>query len=184
MVLNFTIGQKIKALRVEADLTQEELANRARLTKGFISQLENEKFQTSISLESLSDIVDALGITLAEFFSETDRKPVVFTKRDRIPVEYEGSEKFELLIPGSTNNIMDPILLEIKPGEKLPPNDPHQGEQFGFVLKGILTLVLNKTRYEVRKNNCFYFSSNETYQFLNKSKQTVSLLWVTTPPQM
>ena len=36
------IGNKIKQLRLQCDLTQEELANRCELTKGYISQLENE----------------------------------------------------------------------------------------------------------------------------------------------
>ena len=70
--MDLNIGSKIKALRLASDLTQEELANRARLTKGFISQLENEKFQTSISLDSLADILDALGVSLSEFFGDTD----------------------------------------------------------------------------------------------------------------
>ena len=52
-------------MRLASDLTQEELANRAKLTKGFISQLENE--QTSISLDSLADILDALGISIPAF---------------------------------------------------------------------------------------------------------------------
>ena len=182
--MQVNIGQKIKSLRLAADLTQEELANRAMLTKGFISQLENKKFQTSISLESLSDIVDALGVSLSEFFAETKHEQIVYSRKDRIPVETEGASNFELLVPGSTNNIMDTILMEIEPGQSLPLQDPHNGEQFGYVLKGKLSLVVNKKRYDVKKSDCFYFSSHQSYQFSNKSNVPVTFLYVITPPQM
>ncbi|MCK4606862.1 MAG: helix-turn-helix transcriptional regulator, partial [candidate division Zixibacteria bacterium] len=63
------IGEKIKALRLSSDLTQEELANRAGLSKGFISQLEND--QTSIQIDSLADILEALSVSLSDFFSDS-----------------------------------------------------------------------------------------------------------------
>ncbi|NOY88899.1 MAG: cupin domain-containing protein [FCB group bacterium] len=182
--MNINIGKKIKALRLSSDLTQEELANRAQLTKGFISQLENDNFQTSISLGSLADILDALGITLAEFFSDTEETPVVFKPSDRIPMEVPGALKFELLIPGSTNNLMDPIFVELAPGEKLEKSAPHSGEQFGYILKGTVTLLLNKKQYKVPSHNCFYFKSNQSHQIQNNSHKVASLLWVLTPPQM
>ncbi len=62
------IGNKIKELRIEKNLTQEELANRAELSKGFISQLERNL--TSPSIATLIDILQCLGTTITEFFAE------------------------------------------------------------------------------------------------------------------
>lgn len=178
------IGKKIKGLRQTSDLTQEELANRAKLTKGFISQIENEKFQTSISVDSLTDILDALGVSLSEFFRESNETQVVFKPSERIAIDIDGADKFELLIPGSTNNQMDPILLNLKAGEKLEPNNPHPGEQFGYVLNGTATLKLGKKSYKIPNKHCFYFKSDKVHQLLNNSKREVKILWITTPPQM
>ncbi|UCG63275.1 MAG: cupin domain-containing protein [Candidatus Zixiibacteriota bacterium] len=178
------VGSKIKALRLASDLTQEELANRARLTKGFISQLENEKFQTSISLDSLADILDALGISLSEFFDDTDETPVLYGPDDRIQVDGTGASSFELLVPGSTNNLMDPILVQLKAREKLEKKEPHSGEQFGYVLKGAITLILNKNKYQVSRNSCFYFKSNQPHQIVNSGDGEAAFLWVVSPPQM
>ncbi len=182
--MELNIGSKIKALRLASELTQEELANRARLTKGFISQLENEKFQTSISLDSLADILDALGVSLPEFFDDTKGTPVVYKVADRIQVDNTGAISFELLVPGSTNNLMDPILVNLKAGEKLGRRDSHSGEQFGFILKGTVTVVLNKKKYNVSRNSCFYFKSNQPHQIINRSDGEASFLWITSPPQM
>ena len=62
------IGEKIKELRIERGLTQEELADRAELSKGFISQVERDL--TSPSIATLEDIVISLGTDLTSFFSE------------------------------------------------------------------------------------------------------------------
>ena len=53
------IGEKIKRLRVLNGLTQEELANRCELTKGFISQVERDL--TSPSIATLVDILKVWG---------------------------------------------------------------------------------------------------------------------------
>ena len=62
------IGSKIKELRMRNGLTQEELADRSELSKGFISQLENDL--TSPSISTLEDILQCLGTTLIDFFSK------------------------------------------------------------------------------------------------------------------
>lgn len=180
--MNLKIGEKIRALRLASDLTQEELADRAQLTKGFISQLEND--QTSISVDSLEDILKALGVTLSEFFRDSADEKVVFGPAERVPVEGFEISKFELLIPGSTNNLMDPILLELKPGEKMEPRGPHPGEQFGYVLTGTATLRIDNKTYSVPSRHCFYFESDRTHQLMNNGRSVVRLLWVITPPQM
>ena len=62
------IGHRMKELRIQYGLTQQELADRAELTKGFISQLERN--QNSPSIGTLLDIIQCLGTTPAEFFTD------------------------------------------------------------------------------------------------------------------
>ena len=72
MEIYMNIGSKIKELRIQKSLTQEELADRAELSKGFISQLERDIASPSIA--TLVDILQCLGTNLEEFL---DRKSVV-----------------------------------------------------------------------------------------------------------
>ncbi len=74
------IGLKLKELRILKGLTQEELADRAELSKGFISQLERNL--TSPSIATLTDILQCLGTTLGEFFNETPEEQIVFGRAD------------------------------------------------------------------------------------------------------
>lgn len=180
--MKLDLGEKIKGLRLAAELTQEELADRAGLTRGFISQLEND--QSSIQIDSLADILGALSVSLSEFFTDNSETQVIFTAKDRILLDNKGASVFELLVPGSTNNIMDPILIELAPGEQLEEHESLPGEQFGFVLKGTVSLKLGNRTYSVNKGHCFYFESNCVHQLSNEKETAARLLWVTTPPLM
>lgn len=182
MNTSLKIGAKVKALRLASDLTQEELADRAELTKGFISQLEND--QTSISVDSLADILSALGVSMTEFFSDATEQRAVFSPGDRVEVTGMGATMFEILVPSSTNNIMDPLLVELKPGERLEKMKPGPGEQFGYVLKGTISLRLEQHRYDIPRGHCFYFESDRSSQIANRGKSIAQLLWVVTPPRM
>ena len=68
------IGSKIRNLRSQKGLTQEELADRCELSKGFISQLERDL--TSPSIATLVDILQCLGTDLKEFFNDSEDKQI------------------------------------------------------------------------------------------------------------
>ena len=74
------IGNRLKDLRVLKGLTQEELADRAELSKGFISQVERNL--TSPSIATLMDILQCLGLTIGEFFNEEPEEQIVFGHQD------------------------------------------------------------------------------------------------------
>ena len=92
------IGGKIKSIRLRRGLTQEELALRTELTKGYISQLENDVASPSIA--TLIDILNVLGVTLQAFFAEDKDEQYVFGKKDYF-VSPHGSGEATWLIPNS-----------------------------------------------------------------------------------
>jgi transcriptional regulator with XRE-family HTH domain len=174
------IGERIRNLRLASDLTQEELAERADLAKSFISQLERD--QVSISLDNLIEILRVLNITVSDFFRETAVEKVVYETPDRTALEETGAERLELLIPGGTNRKMEAALVELLPGQKTYPVKPFQGEAFGFILKGILTLRFGGEKHTAHVGDSFYFSGQREHVLENTSGRPVEFLWVTTPP--
>ena len=74
------VGKKLKVLRLGNNLTQEELASRLELTKGYISLLENNK--TSPSMSTLFNILEVLGTDVHEFFSKESDQVVTFKEED------------------------------------------------------------------------------------------------------
>lgn len=175
------IGSKIKQLRMENGLTQEELADRCELTKGFISQVERE--MTSPSIATLYDILEALGTTLSEFFAEEDDEKIVFVDEDVfVKTDEDYNMKIHWIIPNAQKNEMEPILLELMPKGLSYKHTPHPGEEFGYVLEGEIELIHGKRRLIVKKGESFYFFPNKEHYVRNKSNKTAKVLWVSTPP--
>jgi transcriptional regulator with XRE-family HTH domain len=174
------IGEKLRKLRMSNSLTQEELASRADLTKGFISQLENDG--TSPSISTLKDILDVLGVSISEFFAESPDLQVIFGADSRVIAGDEQGLKVELLVPGAQNRTMDPALVSLQPGEAMGEQPFHEGEEFGFVLAGRIELTLDDKVYTVRKDECFYFPSDRRHRVRNPGKSIAKILWVVSPP--
>ena len=123
------IGAKLKELRILKGLTQEELADRAELSKGFISQLERDL--TSPSIATLMDILQCLGTSIGEFFNETPEEQIVFGKTDYFEKhDLELKNEIKWIIPNAQKNMMEPILLTLEPGGETYPDNPHEGEEF------------------------------------------------------
>ncbi|MCQ2602944.1 MAG: XRE family transcriptional regulator [Clostridia bacterium] len=173
------IGIKIKRLRLQKNLTQEELADRCELTKGYISQLENEL--TSPSIATLEDILNALGTTPAAFFSDEKEEKVVFTDAEFIEKIADG-HKIEWLVPNAQKNEMEPIRVTIEPHTALPEDVPHEGEEFGYVLAGRITLRVGNSAYIVKKGEVFYYSSGKVHHIENRTNERAVILWIASPP--
>lgn len=176
---NVEIGQRIKQLRIMKGLTQEELADRAELSKGFISQVERDL--TSPSIATLMDILQCLGVSVSEFFTEEPEEQIVFTKEDYfVKKDEENKNTIEWIVPNAQKNQMEPILLKLEPGGSTDPDNPHEGEEFGYVLNGAVTIHLGNKVYRAKKGETFYYVSGKQHYLTSKLGATV--LWISSPP--
>ena len=159
--------------------TQEELADRSELSKGFISQLERNL--TSPSITTLMDILQCLGTSIGEFFNEAPDEQIVFGKQDyfvKLDTEYKNEIKW--IIPNAQKNTMEPIYLTLEAGGSTCPDTPHEGEEFGYVLQGAVSIHLGNKTYKAKKGESFYYTADKTH-FLS-SKSGAVLIWVSSPP--
>lgn len=176
------IGSKIKRMRVRLGLTQEELAARTELTKGFISQLERDI--TSPSIATLMDILEALGTNVSEFFSEREEDALnVYSAEDMfIKEDQAAGVSIRWLVTNAQKNALEPILVTLAPGASTEADDPHEGEEFGYVLSGTITLISGDQRRKVRRGDAFYFRPTGVHYLTNSGRTEGKVLWVSTPP--
>ncbi len=176
---SYSIGAKLRDLRLKNGLTQEELADRAELSKGFISQLENEL--TSPSIATLIDILTLLGSNLSEFFSDESSDGIVFTKDDFFVKKTEGSQ-ITWIVPTAQKNALEPIIVELEENFSTDADIPHEGEEFGFVLAGEIEVVVGDTHSKAKKGDSFYFTADRKHYIKNIYKGKSKVLWVSCPP--
>lgn len=178
---NVLIGEKIKSLRIKKGLTQEELANRSELSKGFISQLERDL--TSPSIATLIDILECLGTDLKDFFSANANEKIVFKTEDFFERENtELGHKIEWIIPNAQKNSMEPIMLNLHPNGVSPTYYPSEAEIFGYVIKGKITLNIGNETFKVKTGESFYHKANDTYYIENNGKTEAKIIYVSNPP--
>ena len=176
----FNLGNKIKEKRKLLMLTQQELANRCELTKGYISQLEND--MVSPSLETLEIILEVLGTSLSEFFKEDDNsKEIVFTKEEQYDKEFDNYLQ-TWLVPSAQEHRMEPIYLVIEPNGETYHDYPHAGEEFGYVIDGEVTVFYGERTQVCKKGESFYFVSNTKHYLKNTGLEQAKVLWVSCPP--
>jgi transcriptional regulator with XRE-family HTH domain len=172
------IGQRIRRLRQSAEMTLRELAERADLTPGYISQLERGK--VSISIDSLLMILDALNVHISDFF-RPDKKRIVFRDEDTVSLERDGVDEFTALVPGAANRTMEPVRVVLKSGESMTL-EPFSGEQFGYILRGRIAVSVANQSGRVAKGQSFYADGEHPLTVENTSSRDAVFLWITSPP--
>ena len=138
------IGKRIKDLRILLSLTQEELAARCVLTKGYISELENDLVEPSLS--TLQDIVNALGTNMCSFFMEQEKKKKIVFKKDDYFEKTTPSYSLMWLVNNSQKNEMEPVLVSIEPHGETEIDHPHEGQEFGYIIEGELVLCIDNNK--------------------------------------
>ena len=176
------IGEKIKNLRLAQDLTQEELANRADLTKGFISLLERDL--QSPSLDTLELILNALDTNAGEFFAEEGEDIVVFTRKQRVTIEDEEEKgiRREVLIAGAQDREVDILLVTLAPGSATYQERAHYGDECGFVLIGKIVITVGKETHRASAGDAFYYTANKKHWIENRSDKAAKIIWISAPP--
>ena len=176
------IGANLRSLRIARNLTQEELADRAELSKGFISQVERNL--TSPSIATLTDLLECLGSSLSDFFAKTSDEKIVFSPDDHFVKEDEEGLKGEItwLVPNAQKNKLEPILVKLGPGGSTQEMPPHEGEEFGYVLSGFVQLTIGLMRLRVSEGESFCLHPRDTHLITNPGKRSASFIWISTPP--
>jgi transcriptional regulator with XRE-family HTH domain len=175
------IGEKLKQLRVKNGLTQKDLADRCDLTKGFISQVENNLASPSIA--SLMDILETLGVSARDFFNDDINDSVVFGEDEVFTQEDpELGNTIRWLIPSALKNRIEPILLKLAKNGRSQLYSPFDGEVFGYVIRGSVALHMGGQAYKIKKGESFYHSADSEHYLENSSGYEAEVLWATTPP--
>ncbi|MFY9399511.1 MAG: XRE family transcriptional regulator [Desulfomonilia bacterium] len=176
------IGEKIKNLRLSMEMTQEELATRADLTKGFISLLERD-LQTP-SLDTLELILNALDTSLSEFFAVKGPEIVVFKPSQRVMIndEHEPGVTREILIPAAQGREADMLLVTLEPGASTYREKSHYGDECGMVREGQIVICLGKETFRASEGDAFYYTADKRHWIENRSKTRAQIIWISAPP--
>lgn len=173
------IGKKIKTLRLKNDLTQEELGSRTDLSKGFISQLERD--MNSPSIETLFSLLEVLGTTPKEFFTDAEEAKLVFKEEDHtVHSDREAGYEIDWLVPTSNKKEMEPVYLTLSEKGKFKTFEPSSSETFVYVLNGIVRLDIGSRSYIADAGDSIYYSAEHEHTIVNHSAERAEMIIVAT----
>lgn len=175
------LGTKLRSVRKNRNLSLKQLAERIGCSPSYLSMVENGKIDPGIS--RLKKIVDSLEITIVDLFQSQTNEKVVTRRQERIVAQLSRSKtRIEILIPQFFGNQLDARLAIICPEGSSEGDYKHPGEEFGFVLEGILELVVDGMVYQLTEGDSFHFSSSRDHSFRNPGTEDTKVLWVNHPP--
>ena len=178
MVNKMEIGRKLRRLRKSRALTLEEVAQRANLTKGFLSQIERDKASPSVA--ALKQILDVLGEDLSTFFQDAgEPEKNVFRAEEREVLEEDiPGVLMESLAPDIQYREMDPPLITLEKGSKITDDDLDEEEVFGFVMKGEAWITIEGEDYHLKRGDTFYLFPETEFVIENRGKEKAQILVV------
>lgn len=177
------IGIRIKELRIKKKLTLKELSEKTNLSIGFLSQLE--RGLTTIAIDSLENIAEILGVDLGYFFTMSKKSNGYIQRsheREIIRIEEDKFIHYQVSTDLHNKELL-PRVIEILPSKEEEEIIPyqHQGEEFIYVLEGILTIYIENGRYELFPGDTAHFKSDILHNWANYTNKIVKLLVISTP---
>ena len=182
------VGARLRALRIEQGLSVNELATRAGVSAGTVSQVERNKANPSVRI--LERLRQALSVPLTALLEEDDAvsDPIVgdfvrkAAERPLFDVGKHGMQK-ELLSPHGDHDLKMMIIL-LPAGAGSDEVLVGVGEKAGLVLEGTVVLNVGDRRALLHAGDSFQFKSTVPHSVRNESSETARVLWVmnTVPP--
>ena len=171
---------RLKRIRKDRGMTLEQVASRAGLSRGWLSRVEN--FRVTPSLQSISSIASALGVSLAELFGGLDDSPslTIVPKAERVRVmRDEEISKLEYYSLAHTRPAreMDPFVLRV-PKSDDRPSLSHAGQEFLYVLSGRVILEHSGRSHELEPGDSAYFDGSHPHRVVCEDNEPAEVLVV------
>ncbi len=178
------IGQRIKDLRAAKGLTLKDVSEKAELSVSFLSLVE--RGLTSIAITSLKKIADVLDEDLTTFFEQPKKTPKHVTRGYELEVTKIDHSNYIYfsMASGLPGRKLDPMVVHLYPEQDREAVIPysHQGEEFCYVLEGILTFIIENEEFVLYPGDSLQIHSTTPHIWANFTNQIVKLLYVITPP--
>ncbi len=182
---NAAIGSRIKQLRTGKKYTLKQLSDETGLSVGFLSQLE--RGMSTIAIDSLSKLAEILGVTLTSFFTAEEANatndPVVHSF-DR-PYDQISPQIIQFILSKDVNGFqMLPRIYQLMPyanSEDVLEMYSHNGEEFIFVLEGVVTVCVGDDQYTLYPGDSMQIHSSEAHNWTNRSNKIAKILALNYP---
>ena len=180
------IGKRIRRLRLDRKLTQQELADSAKMTKSYLSKIENSDSSPPVS--TLINLAKSLGVTMDAFFNEQEPETIacVVRRDERQQMPRKGSPFgyiYEPLAHKYPNRHMEPYFVTITPSEHYSGDFQHIGEECLIILEGKVDFKVGELQMELEQGDSIYFDSSYSHAIHCKEPKPARCILIIFSPE-
>jgi transcriptional regulator with XRE-family HTH domain len=175
------IGEKVRSLRRERDMSLRELAAATGLSAGMLSQIERSA--TDPSLATIRKLAAVFGSDLATLFAEPAPSSVHHSKVGKRPglAVASGHITYERLTPGRTD--LEVLRGLLAAGEATSEECwSHPSTECTYVIAGTLTAEVGGIFYELLAGESLTFDSRSSHRYINRGDGPAEFIVSVTPP--
>lgn len=173
-----SIGPRFRKLRLQRGESLAMVAHAVGVSIGFLSNLERSQSGASISI--MRRLAQYYGLNILDLFNPIDGTGPLVRPADRKGLDGGPGVRMELLASGKIT--MEPHLFRVAPGAGSGESYSHEGEEFLYLVRGRLNIVLAGQEFQLRAGDSFYFTSKTQHRWVNPGKNETIILWINTPP--
>lgn len=176
------LGEKIRRKRMEKNLSLKDLAASTDLTASFLSQVERDLAEPSIT--SLRKIADALEVPIFYFLLDNGNTSPVVRRGERKILKFPDTHVvFELLSP-DLNRQMEIVMGRLEVGAA-SCDEPlsHPGEEFIYVIQGKMEITIGEETYVLDESDSIYYFAAIPHKIVSVGDEELVFLSAITPPQ-
>jgi len=176
--LSDVVGDRLRLVRERSGLSQRELARRASVTNGTLSNIEQGKVSPSIA--SLEKILRAIPMSMQEFFSGDAEAPASVYRADQFVEIHKDRTHYRILpLEDASQDGAYLARQTYAPGAKVSSEWMiRKGIVAGFVMSGELSLTLERVEYRLAEGDGFNFSTHRSHTFQNSSQHDCTVVCV------
>lgn len=178
------LGTRVRSLRKARNWTLEQAARQAGLARSTLSKIENG--QMSPTYEALKKLAVGLEISIPQLFTPPSKNEIsgrlTVTKAGQGTAHATTTYEHDLLSEGLTKKKMLPYQARIRARrvEEFGEWVRHDGEEFLYVLTGIITLYTEFYEpIEMRRGDSAYYDASMGHNVVSISEDDATILWVT-----
>ena len=180
------IGARLRHARLVKGLLIKDLALRVGVSISLISKYENDKLLPPLTV--LHSLVTELGTNIGALFeanwtgvehiARAGGRPRISAGGD----DHSAGVLLERLIPNGKGHLLQGNIHIVAPGGGSMGPMRHEGDEFGYVLEGLLQLTIDDTVFDLKAGDSFAFPSNLAHTYRNPASDVTRVIWINTPP--
>ena len=178
-----SLGQRLRRVRQERGLTLKQIEAKVGVSATHVSEIE--RGNTSPTIGALERIASALGVAPSYLI---DIPPLpdlrILSPEERTPLTMDrGTVTLDPLTDRFANSEMSFFVATIGADGQVVSGRGHQGEEFCYVLEGIIEVVIDGDSRVLRRGDAIHFKARRPHQIRNLAPVPSRTLWATRPRQ-